>query len=118
MFVETAILYNTMKSSKYSINKIGKQGRINLKANKKLSKLWFDEEIDYCELDIPHECNAWMGLTNAHRHKRDWYKGKPEELLWSYNQVARICLNGHNLIEYNKELTEEVFFKLRGDEQF
>ena len=98
------------------IKQIGKQGRINQKANKKLAQMWFDKEIDYCELYIPHDCNGWMILTNAHRHKRDWYKGKAPELLYSYNQVALICSNGHTLIEYDKELTEEVFLKLRGSE--
>jgi len=98
------------------LNKIGKQGKINQRANKILARLWFDKEIDYCEQYLPHNCVSFMGLTNAHRHKRDWYKGKSEELLYSYNQVARLCINGHDLIEYDKELTSEVFIKLRGEE--
>lgn len=95
---------------------MGKTTNLNTKANQKLARLWVDEEIDYCELPLPHNCTGWMGLTNAHRHKRIWYKDKPEHLLWSFNQVARICLPGHMMIEHDKEKTADVFYKLRGEE--
>ena len=95
---------------------MGKQTNLNLKANRKLKKLFEEKEINYCELDLPHDCTAFMGLTNAHRHKRDWYKDKPEELLWSFNQVAKICLPGHMMIEADSEKTADLFIRLRGEE--
>lgn len=56
-----------------------------------------------------------MFLTNAHRHKRSWYKGDVE-LLSDRKQVIKGCVNCHDAIEHNKELTEEIFTKLRGGE--
>lgn len=98
------------------INKIGKIGKLNAYANIKLNKLWLANDTRWCELPIYHDCNQFMGLSNAHRHKRLWYRGKEESLLWSFNQVIRICVNGHGLIEYDKPLTEAIFSKLRGEE--
>ncbi len=63
------------------------------------------------------ECSHYYPefLTNVHRHKRFWYLRHPE-LLFDFNQVVRGCVACHNLIEHNKELTEQVFLKLRGPE--
>ena len=99
------------------INKTGKIGKLNAHANIKLNKLWIEKDIRWCELTIPHDCNQFLGLTNAHRHKRLWYRGKDESLLWSFNQVIRSCVNGHSLIEYDSEKTEAVFNELRGEEK-
>lgn len=95
---------------------MGKQGKLNAVANKMLNLLWIKKDIMWCEVALPHNCNQFMGLTNAHRHKRDWYKGKRESLLWDYSQVIRACVNGHQMFEYNKELTERIFRELRGEE--
>jgi ABC-type transporter Mla MlaB component len=95
------------------IKKIGKIGRLNIKALRELTKVWETKSIQYCEVMILHEC-SW-DLTNCHRHKRVWYRGKPE-LLWDFNQVIRVCSAAHNLLEYNRELCEEVFVNLRGEE--
>lgn len=98
------------------IKQVGKIGKLNQKANRKINQMWIDKDIMWCELDEPHNCNQSMGHTNAHRRKRDWYKGKPEHLLYSYNHVIKVCSNGHDLIEYDKAKTEEVFLRLRGEE--
>jgi len=103
------------------INTIGKIGKRNAKANNKLAELWNEEDIQYCEV-----CEVLWDLgilikpclqasTNAHRNKRYWYKSRPE-LLYSKNQVVRACINAHDLIENNKELSEKVFLILRGPE--
>ena len=95
---------------------MGRTTKLNTKANKKIKQMWIDKDIMWCELNEPHNCNQFMGHTNAHRHKRDWYKGKPAHLLYDYNQVLKICPNGHDFIEYKKDKTEEVFMRLRGDD--
>ena len=91
---------------------VGRVGKANLEANKIL-KVKF-EHITYCEIR-GKECLGGMFLTNVHRHKRSWYQGDVD-LLSDYKQVLRICVNCHDSIEHNKELTEETFMKLRGDE--
>ena len=91
---------------------VGKVGKANLEANKRLKKKF--EHITYCEARID-ACLGGMFLTNAHRHKRSWYKGDVD-LLSDYKQVIRICVSCHEIIEHNKELTEETFMELRGDE--
>ena len=59
-------------------------------------------------------------LSFHHRHKRDWYKQfdkkKEEQLLGDHNQVILIGMFYHNLLEHNKELTEQWFLELRGEE--
>lgn len=97
---------------KTSINKVGKQGRANAKANKAIAELWAYHAIDYCEADFPHECSPF--LTNAHRHKRAWYYSQPE-LLSDFNQVALLCVESHDMIEHDAEATEELFIRLRGE---
>ncbi len=98
------------------IRHIGTIGKLNLHANKELTKLFISKGIEWCEIDIPHKCTSSLAVFFCHRHKRNWYKGKPKELLWSFNQVVLGCYEGHNLIEYNKEKTAEVFERLRGEE--
>lgn len=91
---------------------VGKIGKANLKANKRLKKIL--EEINYCEIR-KEGCLGGMYLTNAHRHKRSWYHGDVD-LLSSYIQVIRACVKCHDTIEHDKELTEKTFMELRGDE--
>ena len=97
------------------INKIGKQGRINLKANQNLKELWEKMGIERCEAVISEKCSGKWGLTNAHRHKRWEYIRFPNKLS-DYNQVIRACLTCHQLLEVDKELTEVVFIRLRGED--
>lgn len=99
------------------LNKIGKIGKLNRKANRKLKALFTDKDIFYCEYDKPHACSFNMGLFFAHFHKRDWYKGKPEELLWSFYQVLLLCQVAHDLIEFDAKATKELFERVRGLEE-
>lgn len=85
------------------------QDSVNMDA--KLKDVFQEKGIMSCELRL-RGCTGNLFLTPAHRHKRIWYKGNPE-LLWDYSQVILSCLNCHNVIEYNRELTEEMFNKLR-----
>jgi hypothetical protein len=79
--------------------------------NKKLRQLFVEKNIQYCEIGLK-KCTGSLGLTYAHRHKRNWYLGK-QELLIDFNEVALACLNCHIEIEQDKNLTEEIFKKLR-----
>lgn len=94
------------------LRKVGIVGRANLKANKRLREVLSD--INYCELGLK-DCLGGMYLTNAHRHKRAWYKGDVE-LLSDKIQVVKACVNCHETIEHNSVLTAEIFISLRGEE--
>lgn len=88
------------------------RSQLNKKANRKLSKLWQKKGVTQCEI-----CGSRFGLTNMHRHKRRYYYDKPNELLWDHNQVIRACLKCHMKYEYDKQATEELFNKLRGEDE-
>lgn len=89
--------------------------RRNDEINKKLKKMFEEKGILSCEIKRKN-CNKTYGLTWAHRHKRNWYLGR-QELLSDFNQVALACLNCHIEIEQNKELTKEIFERLRGRDE-
>ena len=98
----------------FSINKIGKQGKINAKANKEIDKLFDAHDIRHCEVGLPG-CQGTFALTRCHRHKRYWYYGQPEKL-WDYKQVVCACTSCHSWLETSHQLTEETFQRIRGDE--
>ena len=83
-------------------------------AQSKLKKIYLDKEITTCELRLPG-CVNNMFLGFAHRHKRRWYKHNPS-LLDDFNQTVLACQPCHEQIEYNKQLTEDMFLRLRGEE--
>lgn len=94
-----------------TIRRVGKVGRRNANANAKLARMWKKLGINACE-----HCGYTFALTNAHRHKRIWYRAYPE-LLADYKQVIRLCVTCHEHIEYNAKLTEQLFNALRGAEE-
>jgi len=96
------------------MNKIGKMGWLNVKANKKIDKIFIQKDIFFCEARLEN-CTGGMGLTRAHRHKRIWYRSQPEKL-HDFKQVILCCLSCHQKIEKSAEETEELFMKLRGKE--
>lgn len=87
---------------------------INKLANKKIQEQCIQQDIYSCELRLPDCWGNWE-CHPAHRHKRNWYLLTPE-LLFDFNQWVLACNNCHTKIEFNKELTEKVFIKLRGEE--
>lgn len=101
------------------MNRVGKVGRANLAANKKIRVIAEKDGLDYCEigrLNMPElkgtECLGSFTLASAHRHKRAWYKGDAE-LLADKDQWVKACVNCHNGIEFDADLTDEVFNRLR-----
>jgi predicted metal-binding protein len=94
------------------LRRIGKRGRINIEANKILKKIYQKKGIDRCEIKFVG-CLSNFTCAFAHKHKRNWYYDKPE-LLSSFDETVLACVNCHDKIEKNKELTELVFKDLRG----
>jgi len=90
------------------LKRIGKTGKANIEANKKLSEKLPKE---YCEMRLEGCMGNWP-LQYAHRHKRSWYKGDVE-LLSDVNQVIVACQACHERTEHNRELNKEMFAKLR-----
>ncbi len=89
---------------------------------KKLKEEFLSRGITSCEICVyeHHKGYALLspGLGNtmlsfAHRHKRSWYTTQPH-LLGDFHQVLLICALHHHIIEYNTELTQEYFSKIRG----
>ena len=93
------------------LKRIGKIGKRNIEANKRIAEMWKEKGIYYCEVHLPGCLKNWP-LQNCHKNKRDYYYSKPEKL-YDYNEVVRACQNCHNLLEHDKKLTEKVFNDLR-----
>jgi hypothetical protein len=75
------------------INKVGKQGRANKRANATLAKRYIESGLPQrCEARFLHACTGEAQLTWAHNAKR---RKKPDLL-----HAALICQNAHNAIEY------------------
>ena len=90
---------------------MGRITKLNAKQNRELIKLFDKKDIRYCEARLPG-CSP-MATTFTHRHKKYWYLGLPDELRWSYDQVIKACMSCHGKMEVDRELTEEVFKRLR-----
>ena len=79
---------------------------INRQANKKLKELYLSKDITRCEM-----CGGSWGLSFAHRKKRRFYQTLED--LSDFNETLLLCYTCHNRIEYDKQLTEDTFNKLR-----
>lgn len=93
------------------LKKIGKRGKINIEANKKLKEIYAKTNIRSCEIKL-EGCLGEFTCAFVHRHKRSWYYRQPE-LLSDFNQTLWGCQNCHDKIEHNEKLTEETFKRLR-----
>lgn len=80
----------------------------------KLKKLYERKGVVQCELRL-EGCWRNNALSFAHRHKRRYYKGT--DTLWTFNQTILACIPCHQQIEYDSDLTEEAFQRLRGDDE-
>lgn len=88
--------------------KSGKRTAMNQKSNKILKEKFLKAGITRCEYP---GCGNDNYLTFAHRYKRRNLRTVEE--LSDFNNVLLLCLVHHQMIEFNKELTEELFNKLR-----
>lgn len=106
---------------KTRLKKIGRYGRINIRANKKIKEMFLKKGIDRCEAcPVLHKLGHlnWQCLqasSNAHRHSRIEYR-KNLNKLYDYKQVIRACIPSHKFMDENKEVREQVFLVLRGEE--
>ena len=96
------------------MKKLGKQGKINIKARKKIAEICEGNNWNTCLLFFPG-CLSEASAP-AHRHERAWYKGKPEQLLWDLLQWIPACQNCHDMLDKNKKKRELIFITLRGEE--
>ena len=94
--------------------------KINKAANARIRAYCEEMGISTCEIGLPG-CMGRFGLSNAHRHKRNWYKRfewdeiETIEALSNPTNFLRACAYCHDRIEKDKDLTEEVFMRLRGE---
>jgi hypothetical protein len=115
---KTTLKARTSLKAKKNIRKVGKVGKANINARGLIADYAKKMNLTSCEigpLGLTTGCTKTWPVAPAHRHKRAWYKGDAIKLsLRSQWVVACQCC--HDQIEHNKELTEEVFTKLRGSE--
>lgn len=93
------------------------------KDRRALKEEFFEKGITTCEIGrilrgmgLIAYSNCWKNnaLGFAHRHKRDWYKDREREgLLGAFNEVLLACNPCHDIIEDDKELTDNLFLHLR-----
>jgi len=76
--------------------------------------MFAEKGIFGCEVGF-QGCTKTLMPTFAHRHKRRWYLNKGESIN-SFGQIILACMNCHDKMEKNKQLTKEIFEKLRGRE--
>lgn len=100
------------------IKRRGKVGKANEDANKIIRRILEGGEIGYCQIQLEGCMGNWP-LQVVHRHPRAWYKGNVE-LLSSQKQWIIGCQVCHEQLDRrtdkSKALTEEVFNRIRGDE--
>lgn len=110
----TGLTTHTSLKAKKNMRKVGKVGRANQTARALIADYAKIMDIKTCELELEGCLKTWP-LAPAHRHKRAWYKGDPV-LLAAPKQWVVACQCCHDQIEFDAQLTEEVFVKLRGAE--
>jgi len=93
-----------------------KRGTVNQRARKHIADYCRTNNITRCEIKLK-VCMGEAGGA-AHRHKRRWYYDKPIEALWDINQWLPACAHCHEIIEFDADLTKQVFLKLRGVDKY
>jgi len=80
-------------------------------ARNKLKEIYFDKGITTCELRLK---GCWINnaLSFHHRRKRIEYYSCPEKL-GEFNETILCCINCHQKVENDRELTRKVFKQLR-----
>lgn len=110
----TPLKSHTSLKAKKNINKVGKVGKANKIARGMIADYAKKLNLTKCELNLEGCTKTWP-VAPAHRHKRAFYKGDPV-LLADPKQWVVACQCCHDQIEFNAELTEEMFMSLRGAE--
>lgn len=108
----SALKVRTVLKATKPMRKVGKVGRANSAARKKIASIAEKMEMKKCEIGLEGCLGAWP-LAPAHRHKRAWYQGDAK-LLADPRQWVCACQDCHDKIEFDGTLTEEIFLRLRG----
>jgi len=87
------------------MKRIGRVGRRNISANRKLKKEYQRRGITRCEI-----CGSGWGLSFHHRHHRLYYY--THEGLGEFSETILVCQPCHDKIEGDK-LSDYYFKKLR-----
>lgn len=96
---------------KSPLRSIGKIGRANIEARKKIALICEEENLTTCEICLPG-CMGTFGVAPAHKHKRVYYNGDID-MLSDINEWVVACQYCHTIIEDDKELTKQIFDELR-----
>lgn len=99
----------------HPIRKVGRVGHVNKKARAQIAMIAQEENMTECEIRLEGCTRNWP-LAPAHRHKRAWYKGDAAKLS-DRKQWVCACQSCHDEIEFDPDLTEKIFMKLRGSEE-
>ena len=89
------------------LRRVGKIGRRNISANRKIAKMFQERGIVRCEI-----CGSTFGLSFHHKHHRYHYYGCPQ-MLSDFGQVILLCAKHHNQYQPDSTETLELFKRLR-----
>lgn len=87
--------------------KLGRKTREWIKASDELEEIYLEKGIVYCELKL-EGCWGMTALHFAHRYKRN-----DPRCEHTFKGTLLACNPCHDKIEYDRELTEKMFKKLR-----
>lgn len=96
------------------MKRVGTVGKANRQARNAIASIAACNDMRRCEIGLDRCLGTWP-LAPAHRHKRAWYKGDAA-LLADPRQWVCACQHCHDAIEFDAELTEHTFMRLRGAE--
>lgn len=86
---------------------------VNQRANKEMKQWCINNGVTRCM-----RCGGDYILSYHHRHKRRFYYNLPVSALWDSNQFILVDQKCHDELEYNKQLTQDTFLRLRGKDKY
>lgn len=93
------------------MKRVGKIGRINQEARKKIALYCAEHSLSHCELLFPG-CMGTFGVAPAHKEKREWYRTRPE-LLYDRSHFKIACQFCHEILDNRakttKKQSDEIF---------
>lgn len=95
------------------MKKIGKNGKANIEARKRIAEIAEEKGLNHCEIGLTG-CTGGLFLAPAHHKKRAFYKANVDALS-DYKNWVCACVSCHQKIEVDEKLTRELFIKLRGN---
>ena len=88
------------------MKRIGRIGKLNIIANKRLKKEYERRQITRCEI-----CGNDFGLSWHHKKKRLYYY--THEGLGEFSETLLLCQSCHDKLESDNKLSDYYFKKLR-----